>query len=95
MDPGQSVREVIFALAALVLGAGAVLVLVWVGLRTRASVAALGVVLIAVGGAIAYETGIRPARRRGEPVRAALGSGLRQLRRASRWLVGGTGRGRP
>ncbi len=89
VNPRERVSETLFALAFLVTAAGALLLVAGLAFRTRASVLALGIILVVLGAAMAVEVGVRPARRRGRPVFAALRSGLGRLRRGARWLVGG------
>jgi membrane-bound ClpP family serine protease len=81
--------DVAMAVACLVAASGAVLIVVSLLLRTRATVPALGLILFIVGLLLATEFGIRPALRQQRSPLHALFAGLRRLGSTTIRLVRG------
>jgi membrane-bound ClpP family serine protease len=89
--PTRTEKAVDLALAVTVLvaTAGAVLIVISLLVRTRASVPALGLILFVVGLLLAFEFGVRPALRQQRSPLAALIAGLRRLVSSTRSLLRG------
>ena len=84
--------DLALALMSLVVGAGVTLLIVSVLFETRATLPALGVVLVVVGLALGSQFGVRPAIRQGRsPLRGAV-AGLGRLFGFVGRMVSGLGR---